>query len=680
MDICSYLSNSKQISLSKQQREAVGTAGGTTLLLAVPGAGKTTVLTARIANLLANCCANPESILTLTFNRESARDMEERWNKLFGDLNLPKPSFSTIHSFCYGLLREYALLRGTQMPQLLEGENGGKSKILSDLYRHSTGQFLTDDKLSELQNAMGYCVNMCLDEQEAKCYGRGIEGFWPVMEGYTAYKRQNGLMDFDDMLLFACTALTRSQQLRNMISQRYSHILVDEAQDTSRLQHKILELLWRDNLFMVGDEDQSIYGFRGAYPQGLLDFFQRYPTGRLLKLECNYRSTGALVESSAKLIQNSKERYQKAVTTPREAGVGPMLRLRLDIEEEYEKIADSLENLPQGTTCAVLYRTTFSGILLAAILRRRGIPFFSREARLGYAADVVTRDISGILRFAHAPEDKRLFGQLYFKLGCAISKGAAAQAQEEGRGDLLQWLIDEGDWPGKNTGRLSYTRRILLGLRSKAPSQQVDDIINKLEYLHTLERKGMGGYPINGYIQKLAVIKGLAKQSKDTHSFIQNLLHAEEALNSPGNAAITLSTVHSAKGQEFDRVIIADALDGIFPQSDAVEGGALGDDRRMEEELRLFYTAMTRAKDALEIYAPATGFGSRLDPSRFLGMLLDEPTGLMSGTQVSHAYFGAGRILEVDRARNRVEVVFRTAGTKTFTMESLLDHRIFQVL
>ena len=682
VEIAEYLERERGIRLSPQQRRAAEALDGKILLLAVPGAGKTTVLAARTAGLLANRRIPAGEILTITFSRESARDMEERWNRLFGGLGLSKPSFSTIHSFCYSLLREYASLRGSQVPRLLEGEGeGARNRILTELYRRQTGQYLSEERLGDLQNAMGYCVNMRLSPQESARMDRRIEGFSAVFAAYTAYKRENHLMDFDDMLLFACTALERSAALRERISRKYSHIQVDEAQDTSRIQHQILGMICRENLFMVGDEDQSIYGFRGAWPQGLTEFFARWPEGVLLKLERNYRSTGNIVESALRLIRNNRSRYDKAMETPRGPGCEVLLHTGLDMEKEYEQVVRSLERLKPGESCAVLYRTTHSGLLLSALLRKKGIPFFSREARLGWAGDMTVRDVAGLIRFACDLSDKKLFSQLYFKLGCPIPRAIAERALAQGEGDLLKWLIEEEDWYAKNTGKLSYARRILLGMRGKSSLAQVDAIIHKLDYLHTLDKKGAGGYPFNSYAQKLTVIRKLAAWYEEPSEFLERLYRAEENLAGTGPAAITLSTVHSAKGQEFDRVVIVDALDGIFPSSEAIESTALDDDQLMEEETRLFYTAMTRARDTLEIYAPSSGLGRMLDPSRFLGPVMGrESAGIVPGRQLTHSYFGVGQILETNPVRRTFTVAFRTAGIKTFAWESLEDPRLFRML
>lgn len=687
MEIAEYLRRDHGISLSLQQREAVEETHGHILLLAVPGAGKTTVLTARLANLIINQGADPARIAALTFNRESARDMTRRWGTLFGAI-CPAPAFSTIHSFCYGILREYAAGRGTRVPTLLEGEKGdGVGRVVTAIYRELTGNYLSEDRLSDLVSALGYCVNMCLEQPdpELQRLERAIPDLAAVRERYTAYKRERELMDFDDMLLFTHTALTRSQTLRERIRGRYDFILVDEAQDTSRIQHTILRRIVGDNLLMVGDEDQSIYGFRGAYPQGLLDFFKTYPDGKLLKLEQNYRSTGAIVESASRVIGQNQSRYAKEMRTDRPQGEAVQVLRDLTFEEEGGWILRLLGELPPDKTCAVLYRTGVSGIGISHLLRKEGVLYTAHPSGLGYAGDHINREILSIMALAADPSDVRAFGRCYYRLGCAIPKEVATQAMEQAQGDLLDWLIAYGDFPGKNTGRLSWTRRVLARMAGQRPLEQLSSIVQDLEYPASLERRGQSGYSIDSALQKLVLLSQLARDSATLEELNRRVAAAERMVAAGDSARIFLSTVHSAKGREFDWVVIADALEGIFPQVDAVEYSALSQRDSMEEETRLFYTAMTRARDRLWVLSPRTALGRPLDPSRFLDFLETDPGAageqrLHPGRRVNHAYFGMGEVLSVDPGRGLVKVRFSLNGVKTFTLESFSDQHIFHLL
>ena len=687
LDIPGLLAREQGILLSDQQRLGAEPLPGCTLLLAVPGAGKTTVLCARLAELLANHGANPRRVLVLTYNRESARDMARRWQRLFGELFPRAPGFSTIHSFCLGLLREYAAGRGSVLPTLMEGRGQGEERaaLLRDFYREETGKYLSDDLLGRAVNAMGYCVNMQLPPEKAGELPRELSVFPRLFSRYTAYKRENGLMDFDDMLLFADTALRRSATLRERIAGRYDYILADEAQDISRLQHSIIRQLVRDNLFLVGDEDQSIYGFRGAWPQGLLRFGEDYPGGRVQKLEQNYRSTGAIVAGASRVIGGCRQRYPKEIFTRREEGAPIRICREPAQEEEYEAIAGLLEQLPPGESCAVLYRTSFTGIGLGWTLRRRGIPFFSRETGLGYGGDAITRQVGGLMRLALAPGDGRLFRQVYYCLGCGIPRDVAEAAIAARPDDLLRYILDRLGYPGKESGRLGWVRRVLARMAGEHPAKQLRDILEELEYLSFLERRHLGGHQMAVCLQKLCILRDFAARAQDTGAFLERLQTAEQVLRSPEPCPVTLSTVHSAKGQEWDRVIIADALEGIFPAEDALEYGAFGEGGPMEEETRLFYTAMTRARDRLVIFAPAKALGRRLAPSRFVQALDDTApevrgVSLTPGLRVAHSFFGIGILERVDSVKGTVAVSFRHHGVKHFSIAALGDQRLFQLM
>ena len=271
----------------------------------------------------------------------------------------------------------------------------------------------------------------------------------------------------------------------------------------------------------------------------------------------------------------------------------------------------------------MLFRAGFSGIGLGWVLRRRGIPFSCRGTGLSYSADPVTREVEGFFRLAENPGDARAFRRVCFRLGEPIPLETVGRVLAAEPKDILKYLRDQADYPRKNPGRLDWVRRVLRGMRGRPPLRQLDSVMDGLGYPWSTAGKEKGGEAF--LCQRLAVLRVLAAQSPDTAAFLKHLKEAEGVLDSPGDHPILLSTVHSAKGREFDRVIILDALEGIFPACDAIQHGVLGWDQRMEEETRLFYTAMTRARNRLVILAPSRFRGRPLPPSRFLSAAgLDE--------------------------------------------------------
>lgn len=680
-----YLSAQQHIFLSQQQREAVEAPVGRILLLAVPGAGKTTVLTSRVAHLLKNTGADPRRILVLTFNRESAKDMLVRWNKLFDPLKLPQPRFSTVHSFCFHLLRDYASWKGSKMPTLLEGEKGGRERLLSSIYRELTGEFIGEEQLNRLSSAISYTVNMGAKAVDVQARF-SLENFARLYQRYIEVKRNENLMDFDDMLLFSVTALKRYPVLLQRTRQRYDHILVDEAQDISKIQYELLKLLTEGSLFLVGDEDQSIYGFRGAYPQGMLEFFETFPDGHLMKLEENYRSTSSIVSAADKLIRHNSSRYPKAIFTSREEGEQVRLYRDCTLEQEYEAIAQLAIGLSRQGSCAVLYRSSYTGMGVARILRKKGIPYSASESKLGYGADFITRDISALLRLALDPSNPDYFRRAYPLLGCGISRETVQRALEEKRDSYLRWIVDHDTAVNKRTGKMLYTDRMLQKMRGKAPEVQIRTIVDQLGYLEFLERRDATTYQLNSYILRLILLRQLAEDFHSAEQFLLWLPSAEQLLGqNDADAAIRLSTVHSAKGQEFDHVIIGDALEGIFPAKEAVDDEILGDHAALEEETRLFYTAMTRAKNTLSVFAPCVGMGYDLLESRCLPFAENTVFAvngkmLRQGMEVAHVIFGTGSIEEINLQRKTFSVHFRHVGKKTFGFDSLERKDLFELL
>ncbi|MEG1942367.1 MAG: 3'-5' exonuclease, partial [Angelakisella sp.] len=354
------------------------------------------------------------------------------------------------------------------------------------------------------------------------------------------------------------------------------------------------------------------------------------------------------------------------------------------MERQYREIARYCVQAAEKGSCAVLYRNSFSGIGVAAELVRLGAPYWASETRLGYQNDFVTRDVANILRLVRDPGDVQAFRQVYFRLGCAISRELALQAQAEPHEDILKWIIDSGEAYERSTGKLLFVGRTLKKMAKKSPIYMIDDIMEELGYLETLEKRGPTGYLMSSYLQRLSIIHRFAEQCNTVDELLEKLGEAEKLLDRRVRSPIRLSTVHSAKGQEYDSVIIADALEGIFPASDVVEYNSLGTVEQMEEETRLFYTAMTRAKNKLTIFAPREGFDREVLASRFLSaaQLVDNSAAAGDarvGVGVSHTFFGAGTIVDINKPRKMFTVSFKNYGNKTFGLESLDNGRLFKL-
>ena len=262
--------------LSLNQEKAINHVNGPALVLAVPGAGKTTVIIHRTINLISNHRVNPDKILSITFSKSSAMDMKNRFEKMYPGFNRTGIKFSTIHSFCYGLIREYAYIKKTDYKLIEEEKNAfNKYNLLKKIYLEINNEYITEEKLEILISAISYIKNMMINPNDFINANKiEIDNFLRIYTVYENYKKRHNLLDFDDMLTISLEILNSNKYLLAKYRDKYNYIQLDEGQDTSKIQMEIIRLLAspKDNLFIVADDDQSIYGFRGAYPQGLFDF------------------------------------------------------------------------------------------------------------------------------------------------------------------------------------------------------------------------------------------------------------------------------------------------------------------------------------------------------------------------------------------------------------------------
>lgn len=620
MDIAEYLRTSRGIDLNAAQVRAVTGEEKYTLVLAVPGSGKTTVLTARLAHRIHNRGVPPSRMLNLTFNRDTAEEMRRRYEVLFGsgeEEPAKLPRFQTLHAFCLTVLREYARQTGKPLPHLLGGADGA---VLRRLYREQTGEFLTDDRLELLQNRLGYLRNRMLPLAQAAC--PEIPGFADIAARYASWKRERRQMDFDDLLTGALRVLERCPTVLRRFRDRYDEISLDEAQDTSTVQFAVLRLLidptdGRIRTFWVGDEDQSVYGFRGACPEELLRFPSEYPGACVIKMEQNYRSGTAIVDAANRLIRYNRNRYDKRMTAgERPAGIE---RIRLaDGADQPEQVAALLAELPAGRSAGVLYRNNTSAIALANGLLRAGIPFQVREHVLSWFSGTVMEDLAAYVQLADDPGDVRAFGRIFRKLG--YSRGIAEWVGQNARaaGGVFPCILELPSVRGRQREQtLEYAERFGELLRLPA-GQALDRICEDLGYRGFLEGHA-GTWPLR---QEWAAACSIAEGASDLYDFFArtDALRTELEQQSPDLPPVLLSTFHSAKGMEFDWVILTDLLDGIVPPEGAAE-----EPDGMESERRLFYVGVTRARSRLILLDARRFCGEPAAASPFLAQLQKPP-------------------------------------------------------
>lgn len=329
--------NKYSINLTKQQEQAVLCTQGQTLLLAVPGSGKTTVTVSRLGYLV-HCLGVPVSqLLTLTYSVASCRDMKDRYIKLFGDENVPE--FRTINGICSIIIRHFERATGRVAFTLSESEKES-TRILMGLYLRYVGENPSPNDIRDIKSKITFARNMLMTTEDIAGSKDFPEGFSQIYDGFRLYKREHRIMDYDDQLEYAYTILRKYPNILGYFREKFRYISVDEAQDTSKLQHEIIKLLAGQcgNIFMVGDEDQSIYGFRAAYPQALLDFEKTYPDAAVMFIERNFRSTPQITQSAKKLIDNNSARRKKNMYTERPDGEP----IKTVVLGDYEMQADAL--------------------------------------------------------------------------------------------------------------------------------------------------------------------------------------------------------------------------------------------------------------------------------------------------------------------------------------------------
>lgn len=693
------------VALNPQQQEAVQQTEGPVLLLAVPGSGKTTVLVSRLGYMIYCKGIRPEQILTVTYTVAATRDMRERFIRQFGEEYARRLTFRTINGICAVVVQYYAAYKGTQPFELVTDEKRLNGVIRELLSRGAT-IFPGDQQIKEARTHITYCKNMMLTEEEIGAHKVDGMDFPAVFAGYQNYLKSHRLMDYDDQMVFTYRIFRQYPEVLGRFRRRYAYLCVDEAQDTSKIQHAILRLLAapRNNLFMVGDEDQSIYGFRAAWPQALLDFEKTYPGARVLLMETNYRSTKSIVERADHFIQRNQDRHPKRMRTDNTQGE-PIRKVELgDYNRQYKYLMKVAESCTIST--AVLFRNNDSALPLIDLLETKRIPYVCRQREAFFFTSPIVRDLTDMLEFAFDDTDRERFLRFYYKLDLKVKKTVISQILQNMGPDesVFETLLYSAALEGWQLGKV----RAMQTHFSKLPALSSYSALQRLvRYL------GYGDYlkDQNADTSRLDVLLALANQTPDIEDFLCRLRELKEVVETPRpqpDCLFVLSTVHASKGLEYDRVIVMDVLDGLFPSVSAPgqESGLSQEEREaLEEERRLFYVAVTRARQQLELLTYGGKFGeTEGTESTFISQLLGEKTQKVKlekkkvltvtmpaptysqmadwereyqpGTAIKHKQFGRG-ILE-SRSGSIVVIDFGEKGSKKLDLPTCLKTGVIQ--
>jgi DNA helicase II / ATP-dependent DNA helicase PcrA len=649
--------------LTVQQKEAVVHGNGPFLLLAVPGAGKTTVLIIRIAYLILVEGVNPERILCLTFGRAAAKEMKERFAKHFSDK--VGNHFSTIHSFALEVMKYYFKQQGQNF-QVIENLTGMESKtaVLRKIYENINGITLTDDYLEELQNAICFVKNNMGEPEEIEV--DSIKNLHEVYEAYEKYKQSHRprLIDYDDMLSIAYCTLQETPKLLSMYQERFDYIMTDESQDTSLLQHKIIELLARakGNIFILADDDQSIFGFRAAEPEYLLSIEKVYEQAKILRIEQNFRSTPQIINIAREFIRTNKIRYDKNMFTENPAGEPIKIGRFNGVKEQNEFVLQQLKTNKDLTNMAVLYRNNLSAICLVEELDRGNIPFYMRESSKDrFFSHWAIKDILNFLRFSFSDKNFQIFEKIWSKFESHMSKQHLDMLRKQmGSKSIFDLLADRPNQSHKQKKYFEMLKSDFEMLKKLPPQRAIQVIRVKIGYDKAVTRMcdslGFSEEYVNNL---LGILETIASREKSVVEFAKRLEHIqkliENSYKNKGTNAVTLSTIHSAKGLEWEKVYMIDLVEGIIPNSNSPDIGPFG----LEEERRLFYVGMTRAKRELTLCSLDYYQKSMAKDSLFVkevSLLLDGKDPVLASNEDNN--FGQGLL-----------VVHKTLGRGVITKE-----------
>ncbi len=605
--------------VSNAQHQAITHGAGPAIVLAGPGSGKTLVITQRVRYLIEAYHIRPQEILVITFTKAAAQEMQSRFQALSRQRGV---TFGTFHAVFFHILK-YAY--HYSVANILTEEK--KYQILQRLLSES-GLHFEDEKetLSEIASEISVVKNeqIPLEHYYSKsCPEEVFRGFY---RKYEEMHRREGLLDFDDMMTMTYELLTQRADILAAWQRHYRYILVDEFQDINLLQYAILRLLAdpERNLFIVGDDDQSIYRFRGAKPEIMLNFPKDYPDAKQIVLDRNFRSVASVIRAAQLVIRENTKRFAKRAVHVRK-GQG-----QIDIREfsgqEHEslylikKVQESLAGGIPPNEIAVLYRTNQGARPYAERLMEFNIPFEMRDALPNIYEHWIAKDLFAYLHLARERLDRTEFLQVMNRPKRYIARDAidAKVISLE----TLRTYYEDKDWMLDRIDRLELDLRMLKDMAPYAAVNYIRYGMNYEEYLQEYAKaRRMKPEELTDILDE---IQDGCRPFKTVEAWYEHLTaYKERLLEQRGKKerdpdAITLATLHSAKGLEFQEVFLVDVNEGTIPHRKASMEADL------EEERRLFYVGMTRAKDRLHLFYVRERYGKRVDPSVFLEPLLEE--------------------------------------------------------
>lgn len=601
--------------LSSTQEQAVKHFGGPCICLAGPGSGKTTVITERTKYLVKDKKVNPTEILVITFTKAAAVQMKERFVRAMGEKHCPV-TFGTFHAVFFGILKrayhftaanilkedqKYQYLK--EIVQKLDLEIDDESEFISGIAAEIS--LVKNDRI----NLAHYYSANCSEEIFRNIYGK-----------YHDRLERARLLDFDDMLVYTYELLNEREDICRGWQKRFRYILIDEFQDINQIQYDIIKMLTlpENNLFIVGDDDQSIYRFRGARPEIMLNFEKDYPETKMVTLDENYRSVENIIQGAGRIIKHNTTRYQKQIHGVREKGERIELHGFAGQAPEnlgvIKKVQDYLEEGYRHEDMAVLFRTNTGARMLVEKFMEYNIPFRVRDALPNIYEHWITKNIISYIRIAMGSRERREFLQIINRPKRYVGRECLDSMQISF--ENLRMYYEEKKWMIERIDKLEYDLKMLKNMKPYAAINYIRHGIGYDEYLGEYAAyrriKPEELYEVLNELQEAAkafdTYEGWFKHMEE----YGELLKKQSMEQREDEHAVTFTTLHSAKGLEFTIVFIVDANEGNMPHRKAVL------DVDLQEERRMFYVGMTRAKERLHIYYTKERYGKKMDASRFI--------------------------------------------------------------
>lgn len=615
--------------LNRGQDEAIKHGNGPCMVLAPPGSGKTLIVTERTRYLIEESGVRPDQILVITFTRYAAREMKERFERLTAGKNYPV-TFGTFHSIFYGILKcAYGIGANNLMSE--KESSVLLQEVLDQTNIESTPKVEDEEELvRELLREVGMVKNGLCHLKDFHSKYLTQDEFAEVFRSYEHQKKELKKFDFDDMLV-QCYALFRKKpEILQGWQKRFQYILIDEFQDINRVQYEVIRMLAapRYNLFVVGDDDQSIYGFRGAKPELMLYMKQEFPSLRTISLTVNYRSTEFITGAAARVILHNDTRFYKRVQSFRGRGQNVHVQEVLDEQEEAQYVTEEIQKkLDQGIKpgeIAVLFRAAVQARMISEILSEHRIPFEMRDYVTNFYRHFIVKDIMAYLQLAAGKRDRSLFLTICNRPLRYLARNSMENRQVNFE-DLRKFYCDK-NWMLDIIDQFDVDVRMMKNMAPYAAIQYIRKKIGYDDFLKEYAEKHQISWK-----QLMDVMAELEERSKNFKSYDEWEIHiakyTQELEEQQAKARkikgerenkVQLMTIHSAKGLEFEDVFVIHANEGEIPHQKAEKKDEI------EEERRLFYVALTRAKNNLCISYITQKNGNSIKPSRFVEELLGQ--------------------------------------------------------